>query len=196
MQRQMCVHYAYLHLFVPTWGALRPQCCGARESSVQLARAVLLGLQVINEKRDWMVWSLSYQFGHQLLQEQSKAERSQMKVALQKAVRECGQWTTHHAEVEKDKRYTVLFCRLYYQGRVCERRTGQSCRIIPLSSRQFQECATPSVTILNNKSQGKHNQTPCPQRWEHFPSVPISTKHVSKLHQKSNQSAKTQGQTS
>lgn len=67
MQRQMCVHYAYLHLFVPTWGALRPQCCGARESSVQLARAVLLGLQVINEKRDWMVWSLSYQFGHQLL---------------------------------------------------------------------------------------------------------------------------------
>lgn len=52
---------------VLTWGALRPQCCGARESSVQLARAVLLGLQMINEKRDWMVWSLSYQFGHQLL---------------------------------------------------------------------------------------------------------------------------------
>jgi len=31
---------------------------------------------VINEKRDWMVGSLSYQFGHQLLQEQSKAESS------------------------------------------------------------------------------------------------------------------------
>lgn len=59
-----------------TWGALRPQCCRARESSVQLSGAILLGLQVINEKRDWMVWSLSYQFGHQLLQEQSKAESS------------------------------------------------------------------------------------------------------------------------
>lgn len=70
------VHCACLHLCVPTWGALCPECCGARESSVQLAGAVLLGLQVINEKRDWMVWSLSYQFGHQLLQEQSKAESS------------------------------------------------------------------------------------------------------------------------
>lgn len=72
----VCVHYACLHPCALTWGALRPQCCGARESSVQFARAVLLGLQVINEKRDWMVGSLSYQFGHQLLQEQSKVESS------------------------------------------------------------------------------------------------------------------------
>lgn len=45
---------------------------------MQLPGAVLLGLQVINEKRDWTVWSLSYQFGHQLLQDQSKAESSWM----------------------------------------------------------------------------------------------------------------------
>lgn len=37
---------------------------------MQFAGAVLLGLQMINEKRDWMIWSLCYQFGHQLLQEQ------------------------------------------------------------------------------------------------------------------------------
>lgn len=54
--------------------------------------AVLLGLQVINEKRDWMVRSLSYQFGHQLLQEQRKAEK---KVTTTKEVSgERGQWNT------------------------------------------------------------------------------------------------------
>lgn len=65
--------------FSPTRGTLCPQCRRARESSLQLAGAVLLGLQVINEKRNWMVWSLSYQFGHQLLQQESKAESSSMK---------------------------------------------------------------------------------------------------------------------
>lgn len=57
---------------------LCPERGGAWERSVQLPGAVLLGLQVINEKRDWTVWSLSYQFGHQLLQDQSKAESSWM----------------------------------------------------------------------------------------------------------------------
>lgn len=70
--------------FLPTRGTLCPQCCRARESSLQLAGAVLLGLQVINEKRNWMVWSLSYQFGHQLLQQESKAESSSMKRTRQK----------------------------------------------------------------------------------------------------------------
>lgn len=65
--------------FLPTRGTLGPESCRARESSLQLAGAVLFGLQVINEKRNWMVWSLSYQFGHQLLQQESKAESSSMK---------------------------------------------------------------------------------------------------------------------
>lgn len=68
-----------LLFFLPTRGTLCPQCRRARQSSLQLAGAVLLGLQVINEKRNWMVWSLSYQFGHQLLQQESKAESSSMK---------------------------------------------------------------------------------------------------------------------
>lgn len=70
--------------FLPTRGTLCPQCCRARESSLQLAGTVLLGLQVINEKRNWMVWSLSYQFGHQLLQQESKAESSSMKSTRQR----------------------------------------------------------------------------------------------------------------
>lgn len=66
------IYHVSLHVCAPTWGALCPKCSRAGESSVQLARAVLLGLQVINEKRDWMVWSLSYQFGHQLLEGSAK----------------------------------------------------------------------------------------------------------------------------
>lgn len=54
---------------------------------MQLPGAVLLGLQVINEKRDWTVWSLSYQFGHQLLQDQSKAESSWMSAGAQAGAR-------------------------------------------------------------------------------------------------------------
>lgn len=69
---------------LPTRGTLCPQCRRARQSSLQLAGAVLLGLQVINEKRNWMVWSLSYQFGHQLLQQESKAESSSKKRTRQK----------------------------------------------------------------------------------------------------------------
>lgn len=59
---------------------------------MQLPGAVLLGLQVINEKRDWTVWSLSYQFGHQLLQDQSKAESSWMSARPRT---ECGQRGRH-----------------------------------------------------------------------------------------------------
>lgn len=68
---------------LPTRGTLCPQCRRARQSSLQLAGAVLLGLQVINEKRNWMLWSLSYQFGHQLLQQDSKAESSSIKSPVQ-----------------------------------------------------------------------------------------------------------------
>lgn len=70
---------------LPTRGTLCPQCRRAREGSLQLAGAVLLGLQVINEKRNWMLWCLSYQFGHQLLQQESKAESSSINRTGQKA---------------------------------------------------------------------------------------------------------------
>lgn len=64
---------------------------------MQLPGAVLLGLQVINEKRDWTVWSLSYQFGHQLLQDQSKAESSWMSAGAQAGARSAAAASEHVA---------------------------------------------------------------------------------------------------
>jgi hypothetical protein len=39
---------------------------------VQLAGAALLGLQVIDEKRNRVIWGLAYQTGHHLLSRQNK----------------------------------------------------------------------------------------------------------------------------
>ena len=83
----VCVRRLGVHSL--TWGALGPQRRRTGQSALQFAVAVLFGLEMINKEGDWMVWSLCYQLGHQLLGGREKERRIQVTVVCVEKVEFC-----------------------------------------------------------------------------------------------------------